>query len=194
MSRKSGLTFYDDEKKFDREHLRNIAELAVSTVIIIFIACVIMFFFGMKTAVIGDSMEPTLYNGQSILIDRFIYIISSPRRNDVIVFMPNGNKNSHYYVKRVIGLPGETVLIRNGVIYINGTVLDENDRYDTIADPGIASDPVKLGKNEYFVLGDKRNSSEDSRSGNIGAVSKDMITGKAWFHMASGNSGMGLTK
>lgn len=180
MSRKSGLTFYDDEKKFDREHLRNIAELAVSTVIIIFIACVIMFFFGMKTAVIGDSMEPTLYNGQSILIDRFIYIISSPRRNDVIVFMPNGNKNSHYYVKRVIGLPGETVLIRNGVIYINGTVLDENDRYDTIADPGIASDPVKLGKNEYFVLGDKRNSSEDSRSGNIGAVSKDMITGKAW--------------
>ncbi len=194
MSRKSGLTFYDDEKKFDREHLKNIAELAVSTVIIIFIACVIMFFFGMKTAVIGDSMEPTLYNGQSILIDRFIYIISSPRRNDVIVFMPNGNKNSHYYVKRVIGLPGETVLIKNGVIYVNGAVLDVNDRYDTIADPGIASDTVKLGKNEYFVLGDKRNSSEDSRSGNIGAVSKDMITGKAWFHMASGNSGMGLTK
>ncbi len=194
MSRKSGLTFYDDDEKLDKEHLKNIFETIISTVIVVFIAGVIMFFFGMKTSVIGDSMEPTLYNGQSILIDRFVYVLTSPKRNDVIVFLPNGNKNSHYYVKRVIGLPGETVQIKSGMIYIDGKVLDEDDRYDTIADPGIASDPIKLGNGEYFVLGDKRNSSEDSRSGNIGAVEKDMITGKSWFHMASGNSGMGMTK
>ena len=195
MSRNVGLSFYDDdERKKNKEKIKSVAETAFMTIIVIFIAFVSIYAFGMKTTMIGDSMEPMLYNGQSVLIDRLAYMITSPKRNDVITFRPNGNKNSHYYIKRVIGLPGESVQIKNGKIYINGSELDEGDAYDTIIDPGIASEPLKLGSNEYFVIGDKRNSSEDSRSGNIGAVQKSAISGKAWLHMASGDNGMGLVK
>ena len=194
MSRKSGLSFYDDDKKKNKEMIKNVLETVIMTLIVIFIAGVAMYTFGMKTTMIGDSMEPVLYNSQSVLMDRLAYLISSPKRNDVIIFRPNGNKNSHFYIKRVIGLPGETVQIKNGKIYISGSELDEGDKYDTIIDPGIASEPVELGSNEYFVIGDKRNSSEDSRSSSIGAVQKSAITGKAWLHMASGNNGMGLVK
>lgn len=115
-----------------------------------------------------------------------------PKRGDVIVFMPNGNQNSHLYVKRVVGLPGETVQIRDGNVYIDGLLLAEDDRFDKIVDPGIAQNELLLDSDEFFVLGDNRNSSEDSRSGNIGAVKKDTIIGKAWFHLAIGEETMGL--
>ena len=115
-----------------------------------------------------------------------------PKRGDVIVFLPNGNQNSHFYVKRVVGLPGETVQIRDGSVYIDGALLAEEDRFDKIADPGIAQNELLLASDEFFVLGDNRNSSEDSRSGNIGAVKKDTIIGKAWFHLAVEDQPMGL--
>jgi len=110
----------------------------------------------------------------------------------VVVFLPNGNKNSHYYVKRVVGLPGETVQIRDGNVYIDGVLLAENEQFDKMIDPGIAQNELLLASDEFFVLGDNRNSSEDSRSGNIGAVRKDTIIGKAWFHMEVGDESMGL--
>ena len=166
----------------------------ISTVIVVFLAFVLMFFFGTKTSVIGDSMMPTLYNGQQILIDKFIYKLSSPKRGDVIVFQPNGNENTHYYEKRIIGLPGETIQIIDGYVYVNGSKLDEDDTYDLIEDPGIAKDELILQPYEYFVLGDNRNSSEDSRSGNMGPVKKEYIIGKAWLHMAYGDAGIGMIK
>lgn len=125
-------------------------------------------------------------------MNRVVYKLSSPKRNDVVVFLPNGNENSHYYVKRVIGLPGETIQIKDGKVYINGVLLNEDDALDQMIDAGIAQNELTLAADEYFVLGDNRNSSEDSRSGNIGAVKKDNIIGKAWFHMASENESMGL--
>ena len=146
----------------------------------------------MRTSVIGDSMEPALHNGQEILMNRILYRISTPKRGDVIVFLPNGNKNSHYYVKRVVGLPGETVQIREGSVYIDGVLLSEGEQFDKMIDAGIAQNELLLASDEFFVLGDNRNSSEDSRSGNIGAVRKDTIIGKAWFHMAAGDESMGL--
>ena len=136
-------------------------------------------------------MEPALYNGQEILLNRFIYKISSPKRGDVIVFLPNGNQKTHYYVKRVMALPGETVQIKNGKVYIDGELLEEDDSYDKIADAGIAENEIVLDDNEYFVLGDNRNSSEDSRSGNIGAVDGSNIIGKAWFRLKKDESEMG---
>ena len=160
----------------------------------VFLAFVIIFSVGMRTSVIGDSMEPTLYNAQEILISRFAYKLSSPKRGDVIVFLPNGNQNTHLYVKRVIGLPGETVQILNGSVYIDGSLLEEDEQYDRMSDSGIAVNEITLANDEYFVLGDNRNSSEDSRSGNIGPVKKNTIIGKAWFHMASGQDGMGTVK
>ena len=143
---------------------------------------------------IGDSMEPVLYNGQEILMNKVLYRLSMPKRGDVIVFLPNGNQNSHYYVKRVVGLPGETIQIKDGSVYIDGVLLEEDDSFDKMAEAGIAENELLLASDEFFVLGDNRNSSEDSRSGNVGAVKRDNIIGKAWFHMAVEEETMGLIK
>lgn len=194
MARRKGLTFYQKKKKLNSKLIKDIFEVLVGSVVAVFLAFVIIFSVGMRTSVIGDSMEPTLYNAQEILISRFAYKLSSPKRGDVIVFLPNGNQNTHLYVKRVIGLPGETVQILNGSVYINGSLLEEDEQYDRMSDSGIAVNEITLANDEYFVLGDNRNSSEDSRSGNIGPVKKNTIIGKAWFHMASGQDGMGTVK
>ena len=192
MARRKGLTFYQKKKKLDPRLLKDVTELLVGGAVAVFLAFVLVFSIGMRTSVIGDSMEPSLHNGQEILMNRILYRISMPKRGDVIVFLPNGNQNTHFYVKRVVGLPGETVQIREGNVYIDGVLLAENELFDKIADPGIAQSELLLGSDEFFVLGDNRNSSEDSRSGNIGAVKKDSIIGKAWFHMAAQGDSMGM--
>ena len=192
--RKGGLRFYRKKKQISSTAIREIAEWFFLVFTAVLIATVLVLSIGMRTSVIGVSMEPGLYNGQEILINHFIYKLVSPKRGDVIVFLPNGNQNTHYYVKRVVGLPGETVQIQNEALYINGVLAEEDGSYDKIADAGIAENEITLGSDEYFVLGDNRNSSEDSRSGNIGPVKRENITGKAWFHMASSGSGMGFIK
>ncbi len=192
VARRKGLTFYQKKKKLNSKLLKDIMEMIVGSLIAIFLAFVIVFSFGMRTSVIGDSMEPVLYNAQEILMNRVIYRVSTPKRGDVIVFLPNGNQNSHYYVKRVVGLPGETIQILNGSVYIDGELLEENEQLDKMTDAGIAQNELTLGSDEYFVLGDNRNSSEDSRSGNIGAIKKNTIIGKAWFHMTTETQSMGL--
>lgn len=192
MARRKGLTFYQKKKRLNPRMLKDIMELLVGGAVAVFLAFVLVFSVGMRTSVIGDSMEPALHNGQEILMNRILYRISMPRRGDVIVFLPNGNQNTHFYVKRVVGLPGETVQIRDGSVYIDGVLLEENELFDKIADPGIAQNELLLEGDEFFVLGDNRNSSEDSRSGNIGAVKKDDIVGKAWFHMAAQDDSMGM--
>lgn len=192
MARRKGLTFYQKKKKLNSKVIKDVLEVFIGSVAAVFLAVVIIYSVGMRTSVIGDSMEPVLWNGQEILINRMGYKLSTPKRGDVIVFLPNGNENAHYYVKRVIGLPGEKVLIENGNVYIDGQLLEEDDTYDKISDAGIAQTEMELGNDEYFVLGDNRNSSEDSRSGNIGPVNKDTIIGKAWFHMATEEEGIGL--
>ncbi len=192
VARRKGLTFYQKKKKLNSTVIKDIFEVIVGGMIAVFLAFVIIFSVGMRTSVIGDSMEPALYNGQEILMNRVIYRLSSPKRGDVVVFLPNGNQNSHYYVKRVVGLPGERIQIREGNVYINDGLLEEDEAFDKMIDAGIAQSELELAADEYFVLGDTRNSSEDSRSGNIGAVRKDNIIGKAWFHMASDTDTMGL--
>lgn len=192
VARRKGLTFYQKKKKLNSAVIKDIFEMIVGGMIAVFLAFVIVFSVGMRTSVIGDSMEPALYNGQEILMNQVIYRLSSPKRGDVVVFLPNGNQNSHYYVKRVVGLPGERIQIKEGNVYINDVLLEEDEAFDKMIDAGIAQNELELAADEYFVLGDNRNSSEDSRSGNIGAVRKDNIIGKAWFHMASDTDTMGL--
>lgn len=192
MAKRKGLTFYQKKKRLNPKTIKDILELLVGGVVAVFLAFVMVFSVGMRTSVIGNSMEPALYNGQEILMNRIIYRLSMPKRGDVIVFLPNGNQNSHFYVKRVVGLPGETVQIREGRVYIDGVLLNEDESFDKMSDPGIAQNEVILASDEFFVLGDNRNSSEDSRSGNIGAVKKDNIIGKAWFHMAADDVSIGL--
>lgn len=191
MARKKGLTFYEKEKKINKSTIHEILSTLFYCGVAVFLAFVLVFSVGMKISMVGVSMEPALYNGQEVLINRFIYKITSPKRGDVIAFLPNGNQNSHYYLKRIVGLPGESIQIIDGYVYINGERLPE-DEYDKMADYGIAGNEIQLGSDEYFVLGDNRNMSEDSRSSNIGAVKKDTIAGKVWFHLSCDEEGTGF--
>ena len=195
MKRRSGLNFARKRrKKINIKALREVLSFGFWIVISVFLAFVFVFAFGYRTNVVGSSMEPNLLSGQKILINRLVYQISSPKFYDVIAFVPNGNEDSHIYVKRVIGVPGDTILIKDGYIYINGIKLSEDSSYDVIKDPGIAEAEIYLSDDEYFVLGDNRNYSEDSRSGNIGVVKKSYITGKVWFKLSKNLENLGFVK
>ena len=189
--RKKELTFYQKKKKVNMAVVKEILSWIFWIFASMLIAVVTVFCVGMKTSVIGSSMEPSLYNGQDIFLNRLVYKVTSPKKGDVIVFLPNGNEKSHYYVKRVVGVPGDELYIKNGILYVNGESVEEyfNDR---IAEPGILENEVVLEDDEYFVIGDNCNSSEDSRSANIGTVRKSYIIGKAWMKMAAGDSDMGF--
>ena len=191
MARRKGLTFYQKKKKLNIVVIKEIFSWFFWIFASMLLAVVTVFCIGMKTSVIGPSMEPSLYNGQSIFLNRLIYKVASPREGDVIVFLPNGNEKSHYYVKRVVGVPGDTLYIKNGLLYVNDEVVEEyfNDR---IAEPGLLESEVTLEEDEYFVIGDNCNNSEDSRSANIGTVKKSYIIGKAWMKLAAGDSKLGL--
>jgi signal peptidase I len=132
-----------------------------------------------KTAVAGVSMEPTLMEGQVVIVNKIEYYLKSPKRNDVIVYKQSNREHSYYEIKRVIGLPGENVKIKNGIIYINDEVLKEKIKTETIENAGLAEEGIKLDDNEYFVLGDNRNDSEDSRFASVGNVLRNEILGKA---------------
>lgn len=169
---------------------KEVMSWVIECAIVIFIAYTLVTFFGCRTTVVGNAMNDTLTNEEQILVNRFIYNVSSPKQGDVIAFLPNGNEKSHYYVRRVIACPGDTIQIKEGVVYVNGEAYQEKIMVASIEDAGVASEEIKLGDDEYFVLGDNRNNSEDSRLANIGNVKKSYIIGKAWFYFKSiGNMG-----
>ena len=143
---------------------------------------VIITFVGQRTRVDGRSMMNTLHDGDNLIVEKLSYRFSDPKRFDIIVFPPTGKKE--YYIKRIIGLPGETVQIdENGNIYINGELLEENYGAETIQNPGRATNPITLGDDEYFVMGDNRNNSKDSRSEEVGNVKRSQIIGRAWLRI-----------
>ena len=136
-----------------------------------------------KTTMLGNSMNTTLNDGDKIIVNKLSYIRSDPERFDVIVFNQSSSEHGFHNVKRVIGLPGETIEIVNGEIYINGVRLEEEIPVETMRVAGLADEAILLGPNEFFVLGDNRNASEDSRFANIGMVVKSDIVGKAWIRL-----------
>lgn len=192
MAKIKGLTFYKRRKKISSAFVREIFSWGFGIFSAVFIAVVLNLFLGMATQVVGVSMEPTLYNGQTIFINRFIYLISSPKKGDVIVFLPNGNENAHYYVKRVVATPGDSVEIRDGVLFVN----DEESEWtmEKLLDAGIAANRFVLGNREFFCVGDNPGNSEDSRSANIGPVKESDIIGKVWFRAPCTELGMGFVK
>lgn len=137
-----------------------------------------------RTIVDGSSMENTLMNGEHLYVEKISYHFNQLDRFDIIVFYPYGRENKDYYVKRIIGMPGETVQIIGSDIYINGKVLKEHYGKDPIDDPGRAAEPIKLGNDEYFVMGDNRNISKDSRDPSVGNVKKSNIGGKVFFRIS----------
>lgn len=162
----------------------------VDVLVIVILAVFISDMFGDKVTVAGRSMEPELEQEEVVLLNKIKYSFISPERGDIICFRlenesnENNEGDSQLYIKRIIGLPGETVQIKDGYVYINGKILDtENELYRaTVA--GMAEDEIFLGEGEYFVLGDNRTSSEDSRFSNIGVVKARQIEGQVWFRIS----------
>ena len=194
MSRQKGLSFAENKKVVSTELVREIFGTAFFCFAAILLAVVLTVAFGYRIKCSGSSMEGTLYNGQEVLVDRFTFKLLSPSRGDVVCFYPKGNENANVLIKRVVGLPGETIEIKDGYVYVDGVRYIESDEFDLIEDAGDAENKFVLGTDEYFVLGDNRNNSEDSRTGNIGAVLKDTMIGKAWFKLKDSQGNWGFIK
>lgn len=161
---------------------RSLGGTLLYLLVIVLLTWVIVTFVGQRTKVDGHSMEPTLSDGDNLIVDKLSYRFRDPERYDIIVF-PYQHAENTYYIKRIIGLPGETVQVIDGYMYINGKKLDEHYGAEVMEDPGIAAEPIKLGDDEYFVLGDNRNHSSDSRVTSVGVLTRDMLIGRAWVRI-----------
>ena len=153
----------------------------VSVVAVIALAWLIVYLSIEKTTMVDASMDPTLMQDDRIVIDKMTYRIRSPRRNEIIVFQQGDSEHSFYNIKRIIGLPGEKVRVAEGIVYINGEALEEYANVENMLLPGLANYEITLGEDEYFVLGDARNNSEDSRYATVGNVKRSEIIGRAWI-------------
>lgn len=158
-----------------RKIIKELAGWLVYIVIVVIIAWGFVTFVAQRTQVSGSSMETTLSDGDQLIVDKISYQFREPERFEIIVF-PYQYEAGTYYIKRIIGLPGETVQILDGSVYINGEKLEEHYGNEVMEEAGIAAEPVTLGVDEYFVLGDNRNNSKDSRSVDVGVVhGKDFV-------------------
>ncbi|MBM6855576.1 signal peptidase I [Mediterraneibacter glycyrrhizinilyticus] len=162
--------------------LKELMGWIVYIIIIVALAWVIITFVGQRTQVSGHSMETTLSHGDQLIVDKISYRFRDPDRYDIVVF-PYKYEENTYYIKRIIGLPGETVQIIDGYVYIDGQQLDEHYGNEVMLDPGTAEEPVTLGDDEYFVLGDNRNNSQDSRVANVGVIHRKDLLGRAWIRI-----------
>mgnify|MGYP002519225236 CR=1 FL=1 len=169
--------------------VRWIFEIVVTIVFAVLVAI-----SGFQTVTLQESaMEPTYSVGEKFFVNRAVYKLKSPKRGDVIVFKTSASDDAALHIRRVIGLPGETVQIKEGQIYINGKLYDENGAYAEITNAGLADSSITLESGQYFVLGDNRNNSEDSRFSDIGNINKKYIVGKLWFTVSPRNK-MGFIK
>ena len=176
---------FDKESKrpLVRKILIDIFFWAVEIAAVIFLAYFIIYYALEKTEMVGVSMETTLWDGNEVIINKFSYHFTDPKRFDVIVFKQSGKEHSYYDLKRIIGLPGETIQIIDGLIYINGAVIDDIVNVDEMNNYGLADEKITLEENEYFVLGDNRNNSEDSRFASVGTIRRDEFIGKAFLRV-----------
>lgn len=171
------------KEKLEDKKVRGVLRLVFEIIVTLAFAALVGIAMFQSVTMQESSMEPTISVGDRYFMNRVIYRVSSPKRGDVIVFCTNASDDAALHIRRVIGLPGETVQIVDGQILINGETYKEGRDFPVISNPGMASSPVTLESGEYFVLGDNRNNSEDSRYGSIGKVNKKYITGKLWFKL-----------
>ncbi len=170
------------KEKKKKSIVREVFGLAFFLILLFCLAWLLIHFVGERMQVDGESMYPVLSDGDQLIIDKVSYQFKDPKRFDVVVF-PFQYRDGTCLIKRVIGLPGETVRITDGQVYINGRLLDDPYGYEPIRNAGLASGLVTLGKDEYFVLGDNRNNSTDSREPSIGNITRSSIIGRAWMRV-----------
>jgi signal peptidase I len=175
----------NNEEKPEKTETNKIKEI-IGLIVYCFVVVALMFFIikyvGQRTVVIGASMESTLQDGDNLITDKLTYRFNDPKRFDIVVF-PFKENTSQLLIKRIIGLPYETVQIIEGKIFINGSELDEDYGNEVMKSAGIASEPITLGPDEYFVLGDNRNNSQDSRFDSVGNIHRSDLIGRAWVRI-----------
>ncbi len=167
--------------------MKNVVKEILSTslylLVVLCLTYLVITYVGQRTQVIGSSMETTLSNDDNLIVDKISYRFRDPKRFDIIVF-PYEYADETYYIKRVIGLPGETVRIDEaGQIYINDKVLEESYGKEVIQEPGRAFEAITLAEDEYFVMGDNRNNSSDSRDPSVGNIHRNKIIGRAFIRI-----------
>ncbi len=171
------------EKSNEKSIMRELFGWVLYILIVVGLTYLILTYVGQRTRVSGHSMETTLSDGDNLIVDKLSYRFGDPKRYDIIVF-PYKYKENTYYIKRIIGLPGETVQVTDGYAYIDGELL-ESDVYgaEIMDNSGIAGEPLTLDEDEYFVLGDNRNNSSDSRDPSVGILTRDDLLGRAWIRI-----------
>lgn len=163
--------------------LKEVLSTSLYLLMVLCLTYVVIHFVGQRTQVVGSSMELTLSDNDNLIVDKLTYRFREPKRFDIIVF-PFQYSEDTYYIKRIIGLPGETVYIDSeGIIFVDGEVLEEDYGNEVMLDAGTAYEPITLGETEYFVLGDNRNNSSDSRDPVVGNISREDIIGRAWIRI-----------
>ncbi|MDF2908163.1 MAG: hypothetical protein K0R34_3484 [Herbinix sp.] len=177
----------ESKKPFVMKIFIKILIWAAQIAAVIFLAYFIVYYALERTNMVGISMETTLTDKDQIIINKFSYRFTEPKRFDVVVFKKSGKEHSYYDIKRIIALPGEKLLIQDGLIYINGEVIPEVVNVEPMGNYGLAAEEILLEENEYFVLGDNRNNSEDSRFASVGMIRREEIIGEAFLRTSPFN-------
>ena len=179
------LRFEEEAKKEKRKKL--IIELVrylIEVAVVILLAWLIINFALKKVIMIGSSMENTLNSGQEVIVNTVTKHIFSPGRGAVIAFYPEKNSSpdsnltdSNILIRRIVGLPGEKISMKDGMVYADNKLIEESYEFDRHVSSGQAEEPMELGEDEYFVLSDKRTDLDDSRSNSFTKVKKENIIG-----------------
>lgn len=167
------------------EAVKEVVSFLLYIGIVLLLTYLVIHYVGQRTEVSGSSMESTLSDGDNLVVDKISYRFREPERFDIIVF-PFKYEEKTFYIKRIIGMPGETVWIDpEGTIYINGEKLEESYGLEVIDEDhiGLAAKEITLGEDEYFVMGDNRNASSDSRDPSVGNILREDIVGRAWLRI-----------
>lgn len=191
-SKKSGgsLSFRRRRRKIEKKKVSAVFLLIVELSAAAALAFVLVWFFGYRVQMTGQSMETGIDDGDRLLLNRAAYAVKTPKRGDIVAFYPSGNPNVNPTVKRVMGVPGDRLRVEDGYLYINGEEYKGSPEYKNISDPGVLSSEITLGPDEYFVLGDNITASEDSRFTTVGYISAGDIIGRVWWNLSFPNVGV----
>lgn len=180
--KRDGLNFRRRRRKLEKPKVIKFVVLLCEIVAVIALSYFVSYSFGYRIEMNGDSMETNFSAGDKLLVNRLIYHVRTPKKGDIIVFYPSGNSFGNYSVKRVVGEPGDKVIIKDNILYINDTAYKTATIDDNIKDAGLYSTEGTVPRGQYFVIGDNINHSEDSRFSSIGTVKKSEILGKIWWN------------